>query len=254
MSPVTVLHYGMGTNSKGLLCKLVERGERPDLILSALVDEKPETIQDALVTSDWAESKGFPRITFVKYTTKDGVELTLEQDCLNRGSLPGIAFGFKSCSERWKIRPQNKFLKTWAPAVEAWARGERVVKLVGFDAGESHRAKDFTDDRFIVRYPLIEWDMDRDDCIEAIRRAGLRQPGKSACFYCPSSKKWEVSALQKEHPDLYERACEMERRAKPNVSVAGLGRTFAWADVPIRAELVKEEPVQLELPCGCFDG
>ena len=205
--------------------------------------------------SDWLESKGFPRITFVKYQTKQGAVLTLEQDCLNRSSLPSVAFGFKSCSERWKIRPQNKFLSTWDQAVAAWARGDRVTKLVGFDAGEPHRAKDFTDKKYVVRYPLIEWGMDREDCIAAIRRAGLRPPGKSACFFCPSSKKWEVSALQKEHPELYERAVAMERKARPNVSVAGLGRRWAWEDVPIRAELIApDSDSQLELPCGCYDG
>jgi hypothetical protein len=121
------------------------------------------------------------------------------------------------------------------------------------DAGEPQRAKNFNDDKYFVRYPLIEWDCDRDDCMAAIRRAGLRQPGKSSCFHCPSSKKWEVSALQKEHPELYARAIAMEAKAIPNISIAGLGRRFSWASVPIDARKVEEEPVP-EMPCGCFDG
>lgn len=248
---LTVLHYGMGTNSVAMACELVARDWRPDLILAADTGgEKPHTYQHALMMSDWLEKNGFPRITFVKYRTKEGIELTLEEDCRVRGSLPSIAFGFKSCSERWKIRPQNKFLSTWAPALEVWARSEKVTKLVGFDAGEPQRAKDFNDDKYLVRYPLIEWDMDRDDCVAAIQRAGVPLPGKSACFFCPSTKKAEVVALRRDYPELYERAIAMETRAMPNVAVAGLGRRWAWVDLPTH---VVEEPVQLELPCGCFD-
>lgn len=251
MSSPTVLSYGMGTNSAGLACLLVEKGERPDLILAADTGgERPETIQHALMMSDWLESKGFPRITFVKYRTKEGTELTLEEDCRIRESLPSIAFGWKSCSDRWKRRPQDNYMKAWPPAIEAWACGAKVTKLIGFDAGEPRRAKPFSDDKYTVRYPLIEWDQDRDDCMAAIERAGLPQPGKSSCFFCPSMKKPEVVELRAKHPELYERAIQMEIRAMPNVSCKGLGRWWAWVDLPAYAE---DEPAQLELPCGCFD-
>lgn len=252
---LTVLHYGGGTNSLGLLCGLLNRNLKPDLILFADTGgEKPETYASIQQVNNFLVNYSWPEITIVKYKTKDGVELTLEEDCRKRESLPSIAFGFKTCSQRWKVRPQDYFIRDWKPAQEAWARGERVEKLIGYDADEERRAKDFNDDKFDVSYPLIEWGWTREDCIKAILSYKFDPPGKSACFFCPSSKKAEVSALQKEHPDLYARAVDMEERAKPNVSVAGLGRRWAWADVPIRAELVKEESGQIELPCGCFDG
>jgi len=125
-----------------------------------------------------------------------------------------------------------------------------ATKLIGIDAGEMHRAKDYDN----VRYPLIKWDWGRDECVDAIDRAGLPQPGKSACFFCPSSKPREILELGRTHPDLLERALAMEARAELT-SVKGLGRSFAWAD------LVKYSEAQLdlfshttEIPCGCFDG
>lgn len=232
----SVVSYGAGTNSTAMLVGMHERGERPDLILFADTGgERPETYQHRDTVSDWCESVGFPRIV----TVSEGTDL--ETDCLTRGALPGIAYGYKSCSDHYKIRPQKRWLK--AQGITApWF-------WVGIDAGEAHRAKYET-----TRYPLIEWDWGREECIEAIARAGLPQPGKSACFFCPSSKPREILELGRTHPDLLERALAMEARAELS-SVKGLGRSFAWAD------LVKYSEAQLdffghtpEIPCGCFDG
>lgn len=56
-------------------------------------------------------------------------------------------------------------------------------------------------------------------------------PAKSACFFCPATKKPELLQLQIRHPALVRRAIAIEQRAKPNLrSVKGLGRNFAWTD------------------------
>jgi hypothetical protein len=235
VSRQSVVSYGAGTNSTAMLIGLHERGDRPDFILFADTGgERPETYRHRDAVSDWCERVGFPRIVTV------AEDETLEANCLRRNALPGIAYGFKSCSDHYKIRPQKRWLK--AQGVEPWF-------WVGIDAGEAHRAK-YAE----TRYPLIEWDWARDECVEAIARAGLRQPGKSACFFCPSSKPREILELGRTHPNLLARARAMEARAELT-SVKGLGRSFAWAD------LVKYSEAQLdffghtpEIPCGCFDG
>ena len=232
----TVLSYGGGTNSKALLVGLNERGERPDIILFADTGgERPEIYRDLAATTSWCQSIGFPEIITV------AEKIDLETDCLNRSALPGIAYGFKSCSDHYKIRPQKRWLKDHGiPDPWFW---------VGIDAGEAHRAK-YEE----TRYPLIEWDWGRQECVDAITRAGLPQPGKSACFFCPSSKPREILELSRTHPELMARALAMEANAALT-SVKGLGRSFAWGD------LVKFTEAQLDmfsttppLPCECIDG
>ncbi len=221
-----------------MLIGLHERGERPDLILFADTGgERPETYRHKDMVSDWCDGVGFPRIVTVMAPNK-----LLEQDCLDRAALPSIAYGFKTCSLRWKKEPQDKYLRNNGMA--------DAVRLIGIDAGETHRAKDYPD----TRYPLIEWDWGRDKCVVAIRRAGLPQPGKSACFFCPSSKPHEILELKRLHPDLIRRALAMEAGAELT-SVKGLGRSYAWAD------LVRYDDAQMdmfrgavEIPCGCYDG
>lgn len=61
----------------------------------------------------------------------------------------------------------------------------------------------------------------------AIERAGLPNPGKSACFFCPASKKHEIRELAKLYPELADRAIAMEDNAALD-TVKGLGRSFAW--------------------------
>lgn len=83
--------------------------------------------------------------------------------------------------------------------------------------------------RYEKRYLLIDWDMNRDACIATIQRAGLRLPGKSACFFCSSSKVEEILALE---PVYQIRSLRIESNAMDGLtSVRGLGRSFAWADV-----------------------
>ena len=61
-----------------------------------------------------------------------------------------------SCSVKWKIQPQDRYVKRWQPAVDCWEQGARVVKAIGFDADEQRRAKIDADDKYLYWYPLLD--------------------------------------------------------------------------------------------------
>ena len=91
--------------------------------------------------------------------------------------------------------------------------------------------RDLADPKYSKWYPLMEWGWHREDCIRAIEAAGLPQPGKSSCFFCPSMKEHEIINLREQYPDLFRRACALEDNAQPNLkTVQGLGRNFSWKD------------------------
>lgn len=121
-----------------------------------------------------------------------------------------------------------------------------VVKAIGLDAGEEHRRtwalaapvkqkrlsyQQWLDQNYFVYwYPLMEWGYDRERCKSIIAAAGLPVPIKSACFFCPASRKQEVLWLQEHHPDLLKRALRIESNAQAKLtSVKGLGRSYSWA-------------------------
>jgi len=238
---MNVVSYGGGTNSTAMLIGMWERGIAADLILFADTgSEKPHTYQHIQEFSDWLQSKKMQRITMVKsrapQTVIDG---SLEAECLRRKALPSIAYGFKTCSQKWKREPIEAHLKS-VGVVE-------YAQYIGFDADEPQRAKPYPNNR----YPLIEWGWGRDECIEAIDRAGVTRPGKSACFFCPSSKAYEILALPK---DLQDRAIAMEKNAELT-TVKGLGRNYAWAEL-IRADRAQVDMFKsnIDIDCGCYDG
>lgn len=249
-----IVSYGGGTNSAAMVAELVNHREYLDaIVFSDTGGEKPETYAHIDLMSAWLVTRGYPAITMIRRTPAivgDRTASTLEEECLMRGQLPGIAYGFKSCSDKWKTQP----FRTW---FKEQAFDDEVTVCVGFDAGEEHRAArgDLYDEPYQKRYPLIEWRMERDDCIASIKAAGLPQPGKSACFFCPSSKKGEILALANEHPLLFQRAAAMEENADLT-SIAGLGRRFSWRDlVKADADQAKLFPeTTIDSPCGCHEG
>jgi len=258
---VQIVSYGAGTNSTAMVCELVRRGEPLDAIVFADTGgERPETYQYVRILSSWLFARGYPQIVAVQTVDRKGQPYTLEERCIQERKLPSIAYGFKACSEKHKIRPQNKWANRFAPAKAAWKRGEKVVKFIGYDASEQRRADradEVQEKKWQFRYPLIEWGWDRAACVKAIAAAELPQPGKSACFFCPSSKAQEILTLKREHPDLMARALEMEKNAKLD-SIKGLGRNFAWNDLVYaddqQAKLFDTDWSTAEVPCGCYDG
>lgn len=249
---LTIVSYGGGTNSTAMLIELAKRGEKVDLILFADTGgEKPHTYEYVKRFSEWLKNNGMPEIIWVK---KAGNGESLEENCLRCNMLPSIAYGFKSCSGKYKIQPQDKYCNNWEPAKYEWKAGRKVIKLIGYDADEEHRAKIPEDKKYIYRYPLVEWDMGRDENLETIEKAGLCPPGKSACYFCPSSKPSEIRQLAHTYPELIERALAMEAGANLT-HVKGLGRNFAWKDLLAQNEMFDEDyGTTPELVCGCYDG
>lgn len=233
-SPLVVA-YGAGVDSTAVLVGMAERGVRPDPILFADTGgEKPETYAYLPVMNAWLRSVDFPEIVVVRYAPVRAPYTTLEGKCEANETLPSLAFGGKSCSLVFKKEPQNKFCRSWAPAVTAWAAGRKVVKAIGYDNGkaDSRRSKIADDASYSYWYPLREWGWDREECKRRIAAAGLPLPMKSACWFCPASKKPEVDWLAAEHPDLFARAIAMEDLARSGkhglASTKGLGRNWSW--------------------------
>ena len=142
--------------------------------------------------------------------------------------------GISVVRRKHKIAPQEKFCNHYAPCREVWQRGEKVNRYIGYDAGEVKRYEhsrkyNEADKKYHNRYPLIEeWGWNRDDCIREIKAAGLPQPGKSSCFFCPSMKKQEILYLKEHYPDLFNRAATLEENAMPYLkTVKGLGRSYS---------------------------
>ncbi|MFH0134878.1 hypothetical protein ACGLHS_32015 [Variovorax sp. VaC1] len=265
--------FGAGVDSTAMLVALHEAGIRPDVLTFADTGgEKKITLLHVekmnAVLAEW----GWPLIDVCKKVPMASTGYAdLYGNCIKNETLPSLAFGMKSCSIKWKQIPQDQFLKGAKsgpgarPPHPVWlaaqASGQRITKLIGYDCGKADlrrsRAVKMADADFDYAYPLqlVRWT--RRDCVRAIALAlgADMVPIKSACFYCPASKHWELYWLAAEYPELFERALFMERNAltgrhsrfdelhfgasweelvrnadsfpSSNTTV-GLGRSFSW--------------------------
>lgn len=265
--------YGAGVDSTALLLALKLADLRPDIITFAdLVAEKTETMAHLDRMQSIVAQWGWPPITICRKRTLPGTGYDdLYGNCIANQTLPSLAFGMKSCSIKWKQKPQDQIIKgvksgpnacdphpIW---IEAERRGERIVKLIGYDCGRAdiRRSRNLpdADADFDYAYPLQILGWDRDACIDVVTQVlGVDMvPIKSACFFCPASKEWELFWLAAHHAELLERALFLERNAltgrhsrfneavfgvtwdemvrnadrfpSTNTTV-GLGRSFSW--------------------------
>lgn len=267
------LCFGAGVDSTAMLVALRAAGIRPHIITFADTGgEKPETIAHIERINTVLASWGWPLITVCRKETLPTTGYTdLYGNCFANETLPSLAFGMKSCSVKWKHSPQDQLLKgarsgpNARPAHPLWTEakssGQRILKLIGYDCGaaDMRRAKaaKAESSEFDFAYPLQLLGWQRTHCVSAIEVALGTDlvPIKSACFFCPASKAWELYWLAAHHPDLLQKALDLERRAltgrhsrfdsvefgasweelvrnadsfpSSNTSV-GLGRSFAW--------------------------
>lgn len=260
-----VVSYGMGVDSTGVLVLLARAGVVPDAITFADTGgEKPETYDYLPTINAWCVRVGFPEVTVVRYGTAQarngGAYSTLEENCLVNATLPGIVFGFgggtygKSCSQKWKVGPQDRWTRRWEPAQAAWKRGAKVVRIIGYDCSpaDAKRSTIPDDARYRYWYLLREAGLTRDAIKELIASEGLPVPPKSACWFCPATTPGELREFVAAHPEYVERIVAMERAAVPSLDrkVEGLwGRPVVGRRDPSRArpgsmtEFVTGEPL-----------
>lgn len=264
--------FGAGVDSTAMLVVLRAAGLRPSIITFADTGgEKPETLDHLALMEQVMREWGWPPIEVVRKLTAPGTGYAdLFGNCMVNETLPSLAFGMKSCSLKWKAAPQDQLIKgvrsgpnargAHGEWIEARAAGQRMVKLIGYDCGRAdlRRASALrADPDFDFVYPLQVIGWTRADCVRAIvdELGPSYVPIKSACFFCPASKQWELWWLAAHHPDLFERALTMERNAltgrhsrfdavefgaswedlvrnadrfPSSTTTVGLGRSFAW--------------------------
>jgi len=196
------LSFGGGVNSTALLLLLTDHGEEFETIFVNHGGDYPETY--AYV--DYLRDQGFEITEIIPDV--EGYH-TIYDYSMKCRILP--SFRFRWCTDKFKVRPMLKYIQT--PCVE----------YIGFDYDEQKRTTSLDGKKqynnkeskeklpaITYRYPLIDAEMNRDDCINLIKDHGLKVPQKSGCWFCPFMHKLEVRELFLNHRDLYDKALKME--------------------------------------------
>lgn len=216
----TVITCGGGVNFTALILEWFTRGlKKPDVIIFADTgSERDRTYQHLTVINNWLLSVGWPQID--RCHVRDGKtkeQVKLHELCLKTSTLPPPAFSGKSCSIRFKIEQVDIFLNNHLASKDVWGKyrkltdiNKKITRVVGFDASEDHRRKDSDCEKYNVVYPLMDWDIDRADCEEIIKKSSLPMPIKSSCYMCPNMKGPEIREMALNEPEALAMALKVE--------------------------------------------
>lgn len=130
--------------------------------------------------------------------------------------------GNRTCTVDFKVKQVEKYAKSLGAT-----RDNRVSVGIGFSVSELGRMR--TDDpRSVQRlvYPLVDLRLTTADCLRIIREAGLPEPPKSACWFCPFQNLAAWHRRKRHQPALFWAAVELERRQ--NAKRAALGKDCVW--------------------------
>jgi hypothetical protein len=188
------LCFGAGVDSTAMMVLLRACGLRPTLITFADTGgEKPETLQHLARIGKLMRAWGWPDVARC-------VKQTLASTGCHE-TLPSLAFGMKSCSLKWKAGTQDQYIMGASKGP-----GKRPPRTPTSAASSvaglsSHRRADRQTDRLRLWHP------------GSAQVGADWVPIKSACFFCPASRPWELLWLAAHHPELLDAALYLERRA-----------------------------------------
>jgi hypothetical protein len=187
---IRVLSLGAGVQST-TLALMAAHGEvtpMPDGAIFADTGWEPRAVYDHL---DWLEGKlPFPvhRVTLGNL-----------KDAVTAGGFAAVPFytatglGARQCTYQYKLRPIHKKVrellggKTPKGGAEMW---------IGISYDEMIRMKDSRVKYMVNRWPLVEREIRRRDCLTWMERNGYPKPPRSACLGCPFKRDSEWRDLR----------------------------------------------------------
>ena len=225
------LSFGGGVNSVAMLLLLLDKGWEFE---SVYVDHG----------CDWPETREYVAMMAERYPI---TILKPEYEGFNslydyawwRRITPSMRIRW--CTSRFKVRPLHTYFQ------------KPCFELIGIDAGEAKRAKISVTENIESRYPLIEYDLNRESCIEIIKIHGLPVPRKSGCFICPFQRGVTWRELRRTHPDLFCKAVALEKRAAA-FAIAKGKKPFYLKDFPLESVVNERQSVmwgEMKPPCSC---
>ena len=106
------------------------------------------------------------------------------------------------CSGKWKIFVAKKWMRENGY--------DRVNNWIGISKDEERRISISNLKWFRTSYPLIDLNIERDDCSYLIGSYGIKLPVHSSCIMCPNRRDTQWSYLKENYPDDFQKAVNID--------------------------------------------
>jgi len=233
-----ILNLGAGVQSStlALMAAAGEITPMPDFAIFADTQAEPASVYKWL---DWLERRlPFPvhRVTkgnmtnamMTFRTAKDGRVWTKSMiPAFMQAPDGSIGLLGRSCTADYKIAPILQNLRKLC-GIKRGEKNVQITQWIGISYDEIQRMKPSRDAWTQHRWPLIEREMRRHDCIAWLKQHGFPEPPRSACSYCPfhSNKEWR--RLNDYEPESYAEAIRVERELQRTKAETDNIRSVPW--------------------------
>lgn len=171
--PLQVLSYGGGVQSTAMIF-LIKEGKlpKPDIVIhSDTGSEMPYTEEMVLSISKIVEEMGIP---FEIVTSNHG---RLHEYYFSKKTVPVV--GVRSCTVNFKILPQRRKIRE----IVGKGNGKLLAECwLGITTDESRRKIDSELQWIGNKFPLLDLDISRKDCIEINKNMDLKSRSLDALF------------------------------------------------------------------------
>lgn len=238
----TILSLGAGVQSTTLYLMLMRGEVLPaiDAAIFADTGEEPEAVYQHL---EWLKSLRGPQIITTSIGRLGDHLMHGRNSTGGRfASIPAFTKGAsgkvgkirRQCTREYKVGPVERAIRRQVLGLKPRCRipkDQHVLQYIGISLDEAGRAvrvqKRFDEDiRWgTVRFPLIEKQMTRADCLAWLRAFGVpHEVPRSACVFCPYHDNAEWLRLKTNDPAAWRRIVQIDEamRVPGNVLNRGL--------------------------------
>ena len=189
MLNIISLGAGVQSSTMALMAAHGEIGPMPDFAIFADTQWEPLGVYEWL---EWLETKlPFPVLRVTAGSIREAV---LTNSNTTGGKFSAVPYftenrgmGRRQCTREYKIEPIRQKIRELLN-VKKYKHGPKniaVQQWIGISTDEIQRMK-HSQDRYIQnRFPLIEQNISRSDCLFWMEKNGYPMPSKSSCIGCP---------------------------------------------------------------------
>lgn len=201
-----IVSYSGGKDSTAMLIKLIEEGVKIDQIVFAntgvelpgmieyikrverYIGRKIDIVEGDITFDDW----------FYGINTKG------KNKGQRRGFPPTVGVGCWAKREL-KIKPLRKI------------EGKDNIIYLGIAADERHRMyREQYQHKNLYKFPLIEWDMTEQECIDFLKERDLHNPlydifSRLGCWMCPKQPLHALKTLHEKYPEYWAKLKQYEK-------------------------------------------
>jgi hypothetical protein len=226
ISDVQIKHYvamyGAGTQSTGMILMALTGhfNEKPNFAIFSDTGAEPNhVIEYKEYFSEYVKNEfDFNIITVQNKNLETDILEYLKGHKKRVSQIPlrsKTGLMMRQCTQDYKIDPSDKFIKKKLNIKRKNNNQANSVALwMGISIDEIQRMKRSVQWWKVLLYPLIENGYRRNDTIQFVKKHGLKEPPRSACYFCPFHSNDYWAYLNKHYPEEYSKAIIFDEKIR----------------------------------------